>query len=117
MLYDGDCGFCIRWIEKWRKATGTHVAYESYQKALTHYPQLNEKQCQESIQLVMPEGVVFSGAKAVFKALQVGEKCRGLFWSYEHMPFFAPITEWCYRRVARNRIFFSKLFSAPECKL
>ena len=117
MLYDGDCGFCMKWIEKWRRATGELVAYEPYQKALVHFPQLSEKQCQESIQLVMPEGVFFSGAKAVFKALHWGGKAQFLFWSYEHVPFFAPITEGCYRLVARNRMFFSKLFAAPECKL
>jgi predicted DCC family thiol-disulfide oxidoreductase YuxK len=117
MLYDSDCGFCVHWIEKWRKATGAKVAYEPYQKVLGLYPQLNEAQCRASIQLVMPNRVVFSGAQAVFKALQIGEKCKGLFWSYEHIPFFAAITEWCYRRVAHNRMFFSKLFSASQCKL
>ena len=117
MLYDGVCGFCFKWIEKWRQATGSSVAYEPYQKALTDYPRLSEAQCRESIQLVMPDGSVFSGAQAVLKALHLGGKCKILFWSYEHIPLFAPITEWCYRRVAHNRMFFSKLFSAPECKL
>lgn len=117
MLYDGDCGFCMKWIEKWRRATGEFVAYESYQKGLVHFPQLTEEQCRESIQLVMTDGSFFSGAQAVFKALHLGGKMRFLFWSYEHIPFFAPVMEWCYRRVARNRQFFSKIFATQSCKL
>ncbi len=109
MLFDGDCGFCRRWIEKWRKATAPRVAYEPYQKELMNYPQLSEAQCREAVQLIMPDGTVLSGAKAVLKALQIGGKDEGLFWSYEHVPLFAPAAEWCYRLVAHNRTFFSNL--------
>ncbi len=117
MLYDGDCGFCKHWVEKWHQATGEQVAYEPYQKVLTDYPRLNEAQCRESIQLVMPGGIIFSGAKAVFKALQIGGKYKNLFWSYEHIPLFGMVTEWFYRCIAHNRMFFSKLFSSSQCKL
>ena len=40
MLYDGDCGFCKHWIEKWEKITGDYVRYKPYQNALADYPQL-----------------------------------------------------------------------------
>ena len=32
MLFDGDCGYCRRWIEKWHKLTGESLSYEPYQK-------------------------------------------------------------------------------------
>jgi len=32
LVFDGDCGFCRFWIERWRGATGGKVDYEPYQK-------------------------------------------------------------------------------------
>jgi predicted DCC family thiol-disulfide oxidoreductase YuxK len=34
MLFDGDCGFCRRWIGKWKELTGDRVRYAPYQLAL-----------------------------------------------------------------------------------
>jgi len=109
MLYDGDCGFCKRWIEKWRHITGGKINYEPYQKEIARHPQLTHQQCKAAVQLVMPGGSFFSGAKAVFKALHFSGNYRFLFWSYLHFPFFAPMAEWFYRCIARNRMFFSKV--------
>ena len=38
MAFDGDCGFCRFWIERWRGATGSKVDYEPYQKVASQYP-------------------------------------------------------------------------------
>lgn len=103
MLYDGDCGFCKHWIRKWGMKTCDHVQYKPYQLALADYPQLTQKQCQEAIQLVMPDGLIFSGAHAVFKALDCGGSYGWLLWSYNHLPLFGQISEWVYRYVARHR--------------
>ena len=108
MLYDGDCGFCRRWIEKWNKITRDLIVYAPYQTKLVDYPQLTEAGCRAAVQLILPDGSVLSGAGAVFKALDIGGKKFG--WkAYGHMPFFKSVAEWGYRRVANNRVFFSKL--------
>ena len=31
LVYDGECGFCRRWIERWRVVTGDRVVYLPYQ--------------------------------------------------------------------------------------
>ena len=109
MLFDGDCGFCRRWIRKWNRITGNCVRYAPYQQALAKYPQLTEQQCADAVQLVMPDGTVYAGAHAVFKALEHCGRYRWLLRLYEKLPGFAPATEWCYRLVAQRRTFFSKI--------
>ncbi len=116
MLYDGDCAFCQRWIDKWRIATGEEVRFEPYQRALAGYPQVTEKECQEAVQLIMPEGTVFSGAHAVFKTLALGGRCQCLLRSYERFGLFGRMSEWGYQLVAGHRSFFSRFYHAPRCR-
>jgi predicted DCC family thiol-disulfide oxidoreductase YuxK len=115
MLYDGDCAFCQRWIEKWRRMTGYRISYEPYQKVITEYPQVTAEQCREAVQLILPEGAVFSGAHAVLKALALCEKFPGLLRAYEKFPWFGRFSEWCYQRVATHRSFLSRFFQLPQC--
>ena len=117
MLYDGDCGFCQFWVEKWEKMTSWQVRYKPYQTTRADFPQLTEKQCREAIHLVMPDGLVFSGAHAVLRALHYGGRYRWLLWCYSRLPFFARIAEWFYRLVSRHRPFLSKFFHAQKCRV
>jgi predicted DCC family thiol-disulfide oxidoreductase YuxK len=108
MLFDGDCGFCRRWVRKWNKLTGEQVRYAPYQRTVARYPQLTEHQCAAAVQLVMPDGTVCSGAHAVFRALDLGGRCRWLLRLYESRPLFAAVAERLYQLAARRRFFFSK---------
>ncbi len=107
-MFDGDCGFCRRWIRKWNKLTADRVRYAPYQQALVQFPQLTEQQCAAAVQLVMPDGTVYSGACAVFRALHLGGRYRWLLRLYERRPLFAVLAERLYQFVARHRVFFSK---------
>ena len=109
MLFDGDCGFCRRWIARWRTLTGPHVRYAPYQEVHDRYPQLTRQQCAHAVQLVMPDGAVYSGAHAVLKALALGGRYAILLRLYERVPPLAWLAERCYQLVARHRGFFSKL--------
>lgn len=116
MLYDGDCAFCKHWVEKWRNQTGNVVRYAPYQSELTNFPQLSEAACKQAVQLILPDGTVFSGAKAVFKALALNGKTEWLN-IYEKIPFLGGLFEWSYQIVAHNRTTFSKLTQSPSCDL
>ncbi len=108
MLYDGDCAFCLRWIRKWQRITGDRISYLPYQKALTAYPEVTEEQCRKSVQLILHDGAVMQGARAVFQSFAAAGQYGWLLWSYQHVPLFGWIAEGSYRLVARNRVFFSK---------
>ncbi|OGR87827.1 MAG: hypothetical protein A3A86_07850 [Elusimicrobia bacterium RIFCSPLOWO2_01_FULL_60_11] len=97
MLYDGDCGFCGRWIERWKRRTGDAVDYSPAPDPIT------------AVQLVLEDGQIIEGAQAVFKSLSYAPG-RGLgLWAYENLPWFAEASELVYGIVARHRAFFSKL--------
>lgn len=61
MVYDGDCAFCRRWVERWRRMTGDAIDYASFGKAATHFGELDRR----SIHLAEPSGRQTRGAAAV----------------------------------------------------
>ncbi|MBI4132569.1 MAG: DUF393 domain-containing protein [Candidatus Sungbacteria bacterium] len=117
MLYDGDCGFCAHFVQKWRRKTGESISYQPYQAAAGRFPQVNEAQCREAVQLILPGGKVFSGAHAVFKAMDLAGVNRLLHRLYDHLPLFGRFSEFFYQWVAHHRFLLSRLFfgSAKKC--
>lgn len=108
MLYDGDCGFCQRWIERWRRKTGDRVIYLPYQSAAAQFPQVTEAECRRAVQLIMPNGTVVSAAHAVFHTLAFAGRYGTLLGMYEHLPPFAWAAEVMYQLVAHHRVMLSK---------
>jgi lipase maturation factor 1 len=111
MVYDGDCKFCGLWIRRWRQLTGDAVDYLPSQdpQIAARFPEIPRGHYQTSVQFIEPNGSVFSGAEAVFRALA---KNPGTHWPrhfYESSPLFADLTEYCYRFVAGHRTAFSWL--------
>ena len=92
LRYDGDCRFCLFWVQYWKHLTGERVTYQ---------PSANLA----AAELELPDGSVASGAKAVFQTLAIAGKWAWL-WLYETIPGFRPIAELGYRLIAANRGFF-----------
>jgi predicted DCC family thiol-disulfide oxidoreductase YuxK len=109
LIFDGKCGFCRIWIQYWEQITGTSIEYAPSQEVGARYPQIPPKNYGQSVQLVMPEGDVISGARAVFTTLKCAPGMTWLLWVYDHVPGFAPATELAYRLIAANRTFFYHL--------
>lgn len=103
LLFDGECDLCKRWVGNWKELTKDAVDYQPYQKACRKYPQIQPEDCGKEIHLVMPNGKVYAGAHAVFKALYEGKSWRGLLFFYDHFPPFAKISEAIYKAVSNNR--------------
>jgi len=117
MFYDGDCGFCKHWVEKWRKVTGEEVIYEPYQKGIAAYPQITEEECRKAVQLILTDNSVLSGAHAVFKLLALGKKHTYCLWLYEYVPFFGVLAEFAYQLIARIRGRLSLLYGERKCEI
>jgi predicted DCC family thiol-disulfide oxidoreductase YuxK len=111
MLFDGDCGFCRRWIVRWQRRTGTHVDYRPLQDATIarHFPELPREQLETAVHLIATDGSVYFGAEAVFRSLASAGGSRWLLNWYLHSKLFARFTESCYCFVARHRGFFSAI--------
>lgn len=103
MLWDGECGFCSHWIQRWEKATGDTVEYRPYQEAVSEFPQVTEEECKKAVQLVLPDGHVFAGAHAVLTSLAIGGRAKRLLSWYEHSRIVHWLADSAYRFVAVNR--------------
>jgi predicted DCC family thiol-disulfide oxidoreductase YuxK len=111
LIFDGDCHFCRRWIERWRELTGGAVEYAPFQEAADRFPEIPRENFEQAVHFIDADGSIYRGAEAVFRSL--GRQARFWFWCYEHVPGFAPVTETAYAFVARRRrfaSFFTRLF-------
>ena len=103
LIYDGDCGFCKKWIERFRKITGDRVEYTPSQEVGDRHPHISKEQFEQSVWLIEPNGKISGGAEAVFRALATSMWWRWLLFLYVALPGFAPFSEWIYRWVADHR--------------
>lgn len=110
VLFDGDCRFCRRWAEQWAKDFSGRLEVAPSQTARANFPEIPAATYMEALQLIEPDGAVYSGARAALRALAHGRGRRG-FWlrCHESAPGAARLLELGYRIVARNRRIFSML--------
>ncbi len=109
LIYDGSCGFCGRWIARWKRVTGDRIDCEPSQAAASRFPDVPESAFAEAVHLIEPDGRRSRGAEAVFRALATVPRRRAWLWAYQRVPGFAALSEWCYRVVAGHRPFFSRM--------
>jgi predicted DCC family thiol-disulfide oxidoreductase YuxK len=111
LIFDGDCNFCSLWVRRWEQQTAgqfdTVRAQEA--KVAAQFPELSSEQLAAAVHLVEPDGVVYSGAEAVFRALALAPRGRWPLDCYARSAAFAGVSEWFYNLVARHRQFFSWL--------
>src|SRR5436190_15070991 len=103
MIWDGECHFCKRWIERWREITGGKVDYATYQDAADRFPEIPVEQFKRAVALIEPTGEAFFAAEAVYRSLRCRSSRKWLAWSYDHIPGFAAISETAYKFIARHR--------------
>ncbi len=107
LIYDGDCPLCQRarvWIEQ-------HVPPESLrtlpcqdEQRPTLAPTVSTDDCMTAMQLVLPDGKVFSGERAFPHILRLTRYGRFVAWT-----FYLPGVGLAYQLVARNRLAISGL--------
>src|SRR5262245_57459546 len=109
LAYDGECGFCKRWVERWRIELAGRVEFESFQELAAKHPEIPLASFRRTLHLLEPDGRVLTGAHAVLQALAHDKRRRWMLWAYERVPLVRPAAERVYRAVAANRTPLSKL--------
>ena len=110
LVYDGDCGFCVRWIGRWKRTTGEAIESLPFQdpNIAARFSEVPRTQFEAAIHLIQPDGTVHRGAGAVFQSLD-STRWRWLLKWYQRSTLFARLADWSYGFVARHRTFFSRL--------
>ncbi len=103
MIWDGECHFCKRWIERWREITAGEIEYAPYQDVADRFPEIPREQFKRAVAFIEPDGQTFFAAEAVYRSLRCRSSKKWLAWSYDHVPGFAAISEIAYKFIARNR--------------
>jgi len=103
MIWDGECHFCKRWIERWREVTDGKVDYVTYQEAANRFPEIPVEQFKRAVAFIEPDGQAFFAAEAVYRSLRRRSSRKWLVWSYDHVPGFAAVSELAYKFIARHR--------------
>ncbi len=105
LVYDEDCDFCQYWITRWQHVTGDRVDYVPYQKVASQFREIPISAFESSVQLILKNGTVLSGAEAVLRALD----SSWLLWCYYQLPGGAKVFETLYRVIAQHRPLFSAM--------
>jgi predicted DCC family thiol-disulfide oxidoreductase YuxK len=103
LIYDAACGFCRRWVERWKARTGARVAYAPLQRrGLLRRLRIPRADAGRAIQLVDQRGRRSEGARAVFLALARAPGLRGLA-SLGLLPGLRSVAKIVYQLIARHR--------------
>ncbi len=109
LIYDGDCRFCLFWVNRWRPDIENEVDCAASQDVRGQFPEIPSSLFDDAVVLIETDGSITQGAEAVLRARYLGTRRRALLSAYESHPVLAAAMEWCYDRVARNRPTFSRL--------
>lgn len=102
LIWDGECHFCHRWIERWQQITGDKIDYATSQKIAAQFPEIPAEEFQRHVILVLPNGEVHRAAEAVYRSLALGGR-RWPLKLYQQFPAFAAVSEFGYARIAKHR--------------
>src|SRR4051794_16508609 len=103
LIYDGDCGFCRSWVERWRGITGDRVEYRPAREVSGRFPEIGPEGFASRCWLIEPDGRASGGALAVLRLYALAGEGRFLPGLYERVPGFAATAEAAYDLVARHR--------------
>jgi len=101
-VFDGQCGFCRFWVERWRGRLAGKVDFESFQQVAERFPEMSVDDFRQAFQLIEPDGAVSAGADGIYRLLTHAGRCVPL-WIHRHVPGAAAISEAGYRFVADHR--------------
>jgi predicted DCC family thiol-disulfide oxidoreductase YuxK len=109
LLFDGECGFCRLWVERWRAAGNGRLDIAPSQEAGARFPEIPAAAFAHAVQLIDTDGGVTAAAEAILRARAAATHRSWLLAAYERVPGFARIAEGAYRMVANHRPLLTRL--------
>ena len=107
LIYDGECQFCIKWVNKFKISTADHVTFIPLQNIPLDFSYVTRAACLKSVHFINIDDKTSKGAEAIFQLFYSSNKARIFFILYKWIPPFRFISELIYSWIARNRHLFS----------
>lgn len=101
-LYDGGCGFCRRWVARWKARVGDAVWFAPQRPALRWLLGVRKRDVARASQFIEPGGRRSAGARAVFRMLQRGRGRRAVATALQ-APGLIQLAELAYKAISANR--------------
>jgi predicted DCC family thiol-disulfide oxidoreductase YuxK len=109
LVFDGDCGFCRRWIARWQARTQDRVVYVPLQEpGVLARLGIPLSDALRAVQLVDSDGRHYAGAEAVFRTLERAPG-RHVLLRFLRLPPLVWLAELVYRFIARRRASASRV--------
>ena len=119
MLFDGDCGICTSFAESAARIDIQKrfdiVPYQTYPEEKINSWGINYRQCGEKMQVVTPQGHVYSGAFGMNYFFFQYAPWKYLVILLYVIPIFLLLEILIYACVARNRQRLSRWFGLKAC--
>ena len=113
VIYDGECPLCKR-ARAWLMAHALEGAFEflpcQSDARKSRYGFMEERACMEAMQVVLPNGEVYAGDKALPHVLKRLKRWHWLAYLFR-IPGVTWVSPVVYRCIARNRYALSTLIS------
>ncbi|MBI5906117.1 MAG: DUF393 domain-containing protein [Deltaproteobacteria bacterium] len=106
LIYDGDCPVCRAAADWVRRNAGDPGDFEFHpcrsDATRARFPTVTEAECLRAMQLVLPDGTIFSGERAIPRIL---ERTRRYRWAAVlfRLPGAGFLSRLLYRGIARRR--------------
>ncbi len=116
LIYDGNCPICsntVAWIKEHERKDAFEMLPCRSEDRKKRYPFMEEATCMQAMQLVLPEGTVLAGEKAlpeIIKRLKRYRAAAGLF----KLPGSNIIARVFYRWFAKRRYHIAKMLFTHE---
>ena len=108
LVYDGDCGFCRRSVDRLRTLTGPRICYRAAQALDGDFAEIPASDFETAVQFIETSGRIFSAAQAITECLRYS-------WLREwparlyRIRVLALCSEILYRAIAHNRSHLSRV--------
>ena len=106
LVYDGDCPFCIFWIQRWRKLSKGRVDYLPFQKIKLEESEVTLQQFQSSIWFFSVRSNYYPAARALLLTIEHYQLGKLFLWLMNNIPGMTKLFDWVYYFIARHRSFF-----------
>ncbi|MDC7996050.1 thiol-disulfide oxidoreductase DCC family protein [Altibacter sp. HG106] len=109
LVWDGECGFCAFWVQRWKKKTQGRIDFVTYQEIASHFQDIPLKEFKKASRLIEPDGSVFSGPDSAYRSYSYS--AHPLPWHrwYTNFRWFTWLSDHGYNVIAKNRPFFFRV--------